>query len=439
NYYLSQQLSPSIEFDLMDIQPEPWQPADSLAIQKLFALNLGMNFNKELENVLAQGELKHSVLARLLDSKYQLEQDNHIGGKGGGSNAWVIAGQHTQSGKPILANDPHLALSIPSIWYAIAQKGGDLNVSGMSFVGLPVVVFGANQHIAWGGTNLLADVQDLVIERQHPENANLYYHQGQWLAYEVTKEVINIRADAPAALQKPIKPVTVTVRRTLNGPVISDVQSPLDAPLSLRWTALDDKDSSFEALLKVNLAQNWTDFKQALSLYHAPTLNFLYADINNNIGYVGAGSIPVRSGYDGQQPVAGWVADKQWQGFIDFDSLPREFNPKSGYIINANNQVTAKNHQFISSDWADPARANRIEQLLLGYINQQTKIDVAAVQKMQMDTKDLNGADFVSLITQLALVTDDQQMMQVLDAIKHWSGEMDADSIAPVMYVLWLK
>lgn len=441
NHYLSQDVSPSISFDVLGVKPAKWTAADSLAIQKLFALNLGMNFNKELENVLAASVFDSNsdmtAIANLLQSKYDFEQTNRIGGKGVGSNAWVIAGEHTKSGKPILANDPHLSLSIPSIWYAIAQKGGQLDVSGMSFVGLPLVIFGANQHISWGGTNLLADVQDLVIERQHPENANLYFHQGQWLPYQVRKERIEIKADAPASLQKPIKPVTVVVRSTVNGPVISDVQSPLDAPLSLRWTALAEKDTSFEALMKVNLAKDWAGFSTALKLYQAPTLNFLYSDINNNIGYIGAGDIPLRNGFDGQTPIPGWSENSQWQGMIPFDDLPRQFNPKSGYIVNANDKVSAKNGAFISSDWADPARAIRIKQLLDGYISSNKKISVTDVQNMQMDSKDLNGADFVTLLSGLS--SANPELQNVLTHINQWNGEMAADSIAPVMYVLWLK
>ncbi|HJP90444.1 MAG TPA: penicillin acylase family protein [Pyrinomonadaceae bacterium] len=451
------------EFLALGVKPDPWREVDSLAWAKVFALNLGNNMWTEISNLIASQSLrkeqmvdllgysqadllsndkvtnaaKGETLAELLQFQRKME-DIKIGGPYVGSNAWVVSGRFTQDGRAILANDPHLRLQIPSPWYVAHLKGEKLNVSGMTLVGLPVVIFGQNGEIAWGGTSMMADVQDLYIEQPNPEDPTQYKHNGAWVPFQTTSQTINIRADFPASFRAPVESVKLGIRKTLDGPVISDVIGAFDQPVALRWTALDGDDLSYESFLRVNYAHDWSSFKDAFKTYVAPALNMLYADKSNNIGSLGVGRIPIRSKGKGRVPVSGSTNEYTWTGYIPFEAWPQRFNPDQGYIISANdNPVDANYRYFISADWAPPSRAQRIQQLLQDKISRSELISIDYIERMQGDTVDLSVRNLLEFLKQVPANGPEQQ--KALKYLSTWNGDMARDSQAAAIFFVWMR
>ncbi|MBV6325523.1 penicillin acylase family protein [Duganella violaceipulchra] len=450
------------EFLLLGIRPAPWAPLDSLALVKIFALNLAGNLNQEVEHLVAGQVLDRDqmqslypaypstapvtarpaapappALAALLPLQRQIERQLQIGGRYVGSNAWVVSGRLSQDGKALLANDPHMSLEMPSLWYAVSQHGGALRASGMSLVGLPVVVFGANERIGWGGTSMMADVQDLYFEQVDALDARRYRSGDQWKTFATRKEWITVKPDFPAMLRDQPAPVAVEIRQTERGPLLSDVVGAFNQPVSLRWTALDDDDTSYEAFFRLSYAGDWSAFQGAMAKLVAPALNMLYIDRADNIGYLGAGRVPLRKRGSGDAPVNGWSGEYRWTGQIPAAEMPRSFNPPEGYIVSANNKVVGADYPyFISNDWAPPARAERIEQMLRQPIGAGRPLTPAYVQVMQSDVLDLDARRMLPLLTALAPRTPRQR--QALDYLRAWNGEMAASSQAAAIYAVWM-
>jgi penicillin G amidase len=452
------------EFLALGVKPEPWREVDSLAYAKIFALSLSSNMWKEISNLIASQYLskeqmsgllgysqtdlsssdkattvaKGESLARLLAFQKDLENDLKIGGPYVGSNAWVVAGKFMQDGRPLLANDPHLRLQIPSLWYVAHLKGDRLNVSGMTLVGLPLVIFGQNGDIAWGGTNMEADVQDLYVEQLNPEDPTQYKHNGAWAKFETDTHTINIRADFPASFRAPVEPQKIEVRKTLDGPVVSDVIGAFDQPVALRWTALDADDTSYESFLKVNYAHDWSSFKNAFKTYVCPALNMLYIDKSNNIGYLGVGRIPIRAKGQGRIPVPAETNEYAWTGYIPFEAWPQRFNPEQGYIVSANDKTVDDSYPyFISADWAPPSRARRIEQLLQDKISKGDLISVDYVETMQGDTVDLSLQGLLQYLKQVSPKGPEQQ--RAIQYLSTWNGDMSRDSQAATIFFVWMR
>ncbi len=452
------------EFSLFEVRPEPWTPQDSLAVIKIFALDLAGNLNSEIERFLASQALDQvhldalqagypkdapltvaerrsgteKALAALLQLGKETEAELQIGGKFVGSNAWAVSGRLTDSGAPILANDPHLGLQIPSLWYAVSLKAPALHVSGMSLVGLPLVVFGENGDIAWAGTNMMADTQDLFVEQLNASNPRQYRAGDVWQDFETRTEEINVRADFPSFLRKPLKPIVIQVRKTRHGPVISDSVGAFEQPVALRWTALEPSDTTFEAFLGLHHATCWDDFKRAMARQVAPALNMLYADKANNIGYLAAGRIPIRKRGEGTVPAPGWTDEYDWVSAIPVDQLPQRLNPDEGYLVSANNRIVGDAYPyFISKDWASPARAQRIEQLLRDRIAAGGKLDIKAMQLMQADTVSLPAVGLLPYLT--ALRPADDLQAAALKELASWKGDMAEDSPAASIFHAWTR
>lgn len=453
-----------IEFQLLRAKPEPWTVYDSLASIKMLALSLGGNFQSEITRVLATRSLSSDKLglffplypssgpittgeqdARVVDTlksllRFQgdLESQLSVGGRFVGSNAWVISGRFTATGLPILANDPHLGLQIPSPWYALRIRAKTLNVSGMSLVGLPLVVLGRNNSIAWGATNMMADVQDLYFEQVDTANPTNYRIGGEWRRFTERTEVIKIRSDFPGFLHKPPRPVTVRVRSTVHGPIISDSFDVLPQPVALRWVALDTDDTSYEALFRLGYAKEWSTFQRALSKLVAPALNMLYADAQGNIGFLGMGRIPIRENGNGLTPVPGWDASFDWCGHIPPAEMPRSFNPADGYIVSANNRNVGANYKyFISHEWAPPARALRILQLIHGRLSARAKITVDDVTRMQTDVVDLQARELLPDL--LATRPRNERQAKALRQLSKWDGEMSMHGPQPAIFHAWTR
>ena len=375
-------------------------------------------------------------------------------GDGIGSNSWAVSGSLTATGKPLLANDPHLGIQMPSIWYQVDMhcmpktEACSLDIAGFSFAGVPGVIIGHNDRIAWGFTNVGPDVMDLFIEKVNPDNSNQYEVNGKWVDFETRKETIQVVGKDP---------VEITVRLTRHGPVISDafytlkeqgdpkdkefipfsqrsgVELPEKFVISLAWTALKPS-SPFEAIWGFDRASNWEDFRKAAANFHVPPQNLLYADVDGNIGYQMPGDIPIRASGDGRLPVPGWTDEFAWTGFIPFEDLPYTFNPAESYIATANNQVPPRDYgHLITTDWDYGFRAQRIVDLITSAPG---KIDIAYIQKMQFDTFDANGPVFVPLI--LALPAD-PALEPATSLLKDWDFQASADSRAAAVFNAFIR
>lgn len=441
------------EFLILGVKPEPWTVFDSLVWAKMMAWDLGDNWDKELLrtrliqalgpertaqilpnypedgiNILANGQLTNGMTDALLDIDTQIQSNLQLGGLDIGSNNWVVAGSRTESGKPLLANDPHLGARIPSIWYLAEMQGDKLHAIGASFPGLPGIVIGHNERIAWGVTNLNPDVQDLYIERINPANPNQYEVDGAWQDMEIVEEPIFVKGKD--------EPILWAARSTRHGPLISDVSSSATTPVAMRWTALEPNDRTLGAFLGINYAANWDEFKEALRNYVTPSQNFVYADVDGNIGYFGPGLIPIRANGNGMVPVPGWDSQYEWTGFIPFDDLPQSYNPDSGYIVTANNRVVADDYPyFLTNDWAPPYRAERISEMIEQLSAGDQRIDVTDMATIQKDQTSTQVRDLLPYL--LALSPVDERQRQAMGFLQGWDGAMGRESIAPTIYEAW--
>jgi penicillin amidase len=361
-------------------------------------------------------------------------------GSGIGSNNWVIAGNRTSTGKPFLANDMHLSEQMPSIWYEIGlhcttpSETCPYNVAGFSFAGVPGVIVGHTDHIAWGFTNVGPDVLDLYIEKINPDNPNQYEVNGQWVDMTLVHETIQIAKTSP---------VDLTVRYTRHGPIIWDdpenhkniqdnwgIDLPANFAISMRWTALEPV-NVISTFLGLDKAQNFQEFRQAASFFAVPSQNMVFADTDGNIGYQTPGNIPVRlPGHGGDYPVPGWTDEYEWQGYIPFDQLPNAFNPPEDYIVSANNAVVGTNYPYLITDqWDYGFRAARIVQMIE---TAPGPIDAAYIQKMHGDDYNASAAYMVPLLMQLPL--QDEYLIAVRDSLIGWDYQDKMDLTAPAIY-----
>lgn len=343
------------------------------------------------------------------------------GGNGIGSNSWVIAGDHTTTGKPILANDPHLSPSAPGIWMQMGLHCTcGFNVEGYTFSTLPGVVIGHNDRIAWGFTNLNPDVTDFYLEKVQGDT---YQVDGQWKPLDVRHETIKVAGG---------KSVDLTVRTTNNGPLLSDASADMrkiwkDDAVALKWTALTPG-RTVDALFDLDVARNWTDFRHAASQFEVPAQNMVYADVDGNIGYQAPGRVPIRGKGDGRYPAPGWDSAYDWTGYLPFDELPNAFNPAKGYVVTANNAVIGPQYQpFLTDDWSYGYRSERIADL----ITAGGKVSVADVQKMQFDNRNNVAPILVPALLSVPGLTGKAAKAQQL--LRGWDFQQGAGS-APAAY-----
>lgn len=442
-----------LEFTIMGVEPEPWTPTDSIAWAKVMAWDLGGNWETELLRarlVEALGEDKAAELAppypedfpliiptevgdySHLESEGLLAQAAGLkgilggGGPGVGSNNWVVDGSKSATGMPLLANDMHLGLQMPSIWYEVHLVGGGLNVEGYSFPGVPGVIVGHNEHIAWGVTNLGPDVQDLYIEKVNPENPDQYEYQGQWMDMGVFDEVIEVSGQDP---------VVERVQVTRHGPVITPVVEGLSEVIAFRWTALEPN-QMVEAVLMLDGASSWEEFRAALRLWAVPSQNFVYADTEGNIGYQAPGLIPIRSeGHTGLLPVPGWTGDYEWQGYIPFDELPSTLNPSTHALVTANNKVVGDDYPYVLAyDYSVGHRAQRITEL----VGEKQTLTAEDFQRVQGDTYSIPAEIFTPYILQI----EPEGFLQerALNELRDWDYRCDAESTgAAIFEVFYVK
>jgi penicillin G amidase len=405
-----------LEHQLLGITPEPWTAIDSLAISKLFAWRLGENHRAEL--------LRYALIAEMGVKALELFPGSPLWapailetGRGTGStekghavkypsglewlspdahamsNSWVVDGSRTASGRPILANDPHLAIEMPAVWWEAHVLSDTLNVAGVTIPGIPFVVIGHNERIGWGLTNVGSDVQDFFVE-ELDDSRQRYRVGDEWMPLQVVRHEIRVRGRD--------QPVVFTVRSTRHGPVrnVDDwhevypgdpaASGRLNATvLALKWHPVLEGNAAaaFDGLAR---ASNWPQFVAAVRGFSAPAQNFVYADIDGNIGYAMSGLLPVRSGSDGTLPVPGSPQDADWHGWVGMEQLPAVLNPSSGQIVTANNDVDRRLPYLVTRDWVAPFRAQRITELL----GARRALDIAAMRRIQADVRSAS-ADFI--------------------------------------------
>jgi penicillin amidase len=451
--------------------PEPWTPLNSLTWGKAMSYNLGGNMDQELGRMIlierggqALADLilppypadmpvivrqpvaqnsdeamrgwgdavslnpstPYPLISSSAESIYALHKSvqNAIGlshDPGIGSNNWVVAGSRSATGKPLLANDPHLGLQMPSIWYInglhcrVVNDACPYDVVGVSFPGTPGVILGHNARIAWGVTNTGPDTQDFFIERPNPQNANEFEYKGAFEPAQLREEVIQVAGG---------EPVTLTVRVTRHGPIINDALDLKDAPpMAMQWAALEPG-TLFKSVLHINKAQNWNAFREALRYWDTPAQNFVYADVDGNIGYQMPGNIPIRAGGDGRAPVDGASGQFDWIDRVPFDQLPSVHNPPEGYIVTANNAVvdaTSYPH-FLGADWDHGYRAKRIEQMILS----RDKLSVEDMRLMHMDSRQLFADEVKPFLT--FIDAGDPREADAVQRMMAWDGNCDANS-----------
>ena len=442
--------------------PAPWQAVDSIGWQTMMSWDLGANWTQELLRMrLAQrlplerinqflppypgdaplATQDYTKLYReLAGTTQQLEKVAAIAPPsyvdGMGSNNWVVDGARTESGKPLLANDPHLGLSAPALWYFAHLSAPGLNVIGATLPGLPAVVLGRNDRIAWGFTNTGPDVQDLFIERVNPANPKQYQTPDGWADFKLRTETIKVKGQPD---------VTLEVRESRHGPIISGAlpfadRAPVDAKahvIAFAWTALRPDDLTLQAGVRMNRAGNWEEFLASARDFASPQQNMVYADIDGNIGFVAPGRVPIRKAENdlhGLAPAPGWDARYDWAGFIPFESLPRQFNPASHQVITANEKIVAPDYPyFLTSEWHLPYRADRIAELM------------AATPKHSLDSFGAIQKDVLSLaareVLPLLLRTEpgSERAKSALAALSKWDGTMDAARAEPLILNAWLR
>ncbi|MFJ8534274.1 penicillin acylase family protein [Streptomyces sp. NPDC093591] len=370
-----------------------------------------------------------------------------VNGNGIGSNSWVVAGKYTITGKPLLANDPHLSASLPSVWYQMGlhcrtvSSKCQYDVSGYTFAGMPGVVIGHNQNIAWGMTNSGVDVTDLYLEKLSGDG---YLYDDKTVPFLTREETIKVAGGEPKK---------IVVRETKDGmPLLSDRSSELvkvgkkatvdtAAPdrgdgygIALRWTALSPG-TTMDAVFAMDKAANWNDFRAAAALFDVPSQNLIYADTKDNIGYTLPGKIPTRAqGYDGSVPAPGWDAKSRWTGYIDQDELPYEYNPSRGYIVTANQAVVDKSKYpyTLTTDWGYGARSQRITDLIQSKIDDGGKISTDDMRQMQLD----NSSEIAKLLVPKLLKIDieDKHVREAQKLLEGWDYTQDADSAAAAYF-----
>ena len=447
-----------VEFSLLRHRPEPWTVVDSLAWTKMMALTLSVNWETEilrariidrigaeraaeLEPDAAHGHtyvvpegvdyscIGASALARAGEAE-RLTGPTAGDGAGVGSNSWVVHGSRTASGRPLLANDMHLGLTIPAIWYENHLHCPGYEVAGVTFPGLPGVVAGHNRRVAWGFTNGFPDVQDLYVEhlRDTADGGVEYEFEGSWHPADVRRELIRVKASRGGANE-----VVERVVSTRHGPVIN-VLAPDhtgEQPLALRWTAYEPSPMA-EVVFAMNRAESCEQLREALRGWHTPVQNVVYADVDGTIGYSYPGRIPVRAKGDGRVPVPGWTGEYEWTGYIPFDELPHQQDPPAGFVATANNRVVDADYPYwLGADFITGDRAERITEL----IEAAGVVDVPAIRRMQTDQVSTSARRTAEAIG--ALTPDDPRLAEVARLMRGWGGTLSPDSAQAAVYQLF--
>ncbi|MCC7417597.1 MAG: penicillin acylase family protein [Acidobacteria bacterium] len=453
------------EFLLLGFEPERWTGADVLAWGKMMAWDLSANYVFELLRYDLAARVGSDRAAELMPG-YAPDGLSIVGphepiaaawmqglsrgdpavadfllgnvtSEAVGSNNWVVDGSMTASGRPMLANDPHLGTRIPSTWYLAHLSAGGFDVIGATLPGTPAVALGRNRFIAWGATNVGADVQDLYLERLDASGRFAEFG-GRQEPVRVIPEIIAVKG-APAE--------AIDVRITRHGPLVSDAINANNAeaapsqpraavlpPLAFRWTALDPQDPTIASFLELNEARNWREFVAALGSFVVPSQNFVYADVDGHIGYYAPGRIPIRASGNGAAPVEGWSGGHEWTAWVPFEALPHAFDPPSHFIVTANNRPATADYPFLLGlDWPEPYRARRIADRLRAAGAPFTPGDFEAIQA---DTVSLHAQTLLPVLFSHANPADERGR-RALALLQAWDRDARGDSAAAAIFEAW--
>jgi penicillin G amidase len=470
------------EFTILRFEPEPWTGPDVLAWTKMMAWDLSKNYSTELLRhdvvavlgaeraadlfrpypadgltILSERDLPktlsklatteerrtrsndspflRSSVVESLSAAFASSIDFPSLGSALGSNNWVVDGTMTATGKPLLANDPHLDAQIPSLWYLAHLSGGDFEAIGATLPGAPAIVIGRNKFIAWGETNVMGDVQDLYAEKLNAAGTHAEF-RGVLEPLKIVHETIGVKGTDP---------VTLTVRISRHGPLISDAinannaeskkvprPAPLD-PIAFRWTALDADDPTVTAVLRVNDARNWSEFTTALRDFLVPAQNFVYADVDGHIGFYAPGRFPIRAAGNGSTVSEGWTGEAEWTGWVPFDQLPHTYDPAEHFVVTANERAVPPDFSNgIGGEWSEPYRAQRIVDRL----HQKPKLTVDDFASIQADTFSLHAKVLLPILLERVHPIDaaDERAVALL---RQWNLDAREDLAAPAIFQAW--
>ncbi len=446
-----------IEFDMLNYEPEEWTPIHSLMISRLMAWELNISWHVDValgELVAKLGEQKASevfptypengpvivagttkqhlsVLRHFASIHNQFKQFFGTTGTHIGSNSWAVAPQKSVSGRAMIANDPHLGLSLPAKWYEIHLHGGAVNVAGVSLPGTPLVVIGHNQNVAWGLTNVMADDADFYFEKTDSLGADTYLYKGEWKEIEIIPDTVWVKDSTE---------IPFTIRRTYHGPAINEIYPLKDISssnfITMKWTGFEMSDELY-ALYLVNTSYNWQSFLNGVKEFTVPGQNFVYADVKGNIGYHPGVRIPKRMNNNPTLPFIGWTGENDWQGFIPFEQLPSLFNPPEGFIATANNKTTNDINYHISNLWEPPSRIQRIREVL----QSKTLFDVSDFKQLQNDNFSFFAKDITPYILSAyeTLPAKDPAIETAVNYFKNWNFAMTKDDVPTTIFEVFLN
>lgn len=444
-----------VEFDMLGYDPEPWRPVHSIIIGRLMAWELNLSWWTDLtlgsiaervglEKALdvfptfpadvppvvpAQEWRKYAGLGSgFLKTAREFRSFQGQEGILGGSNAWVVAPRKSASGSVILANDTHLQLQSPSKFYELHMKAPGYNVGGFSIPGVPGIVIGRNERIAWGLTNVMADDADFYIVELDPAGQSRYRYDGQWRPLTVREEEIHVKNDTS---------FTVRIRATHHGPIVTDIETALskaERPFvaSMRWTGSEISDQ-IDAFNRINRASNWKEFSEGVREFSGPGQNFVYGDVDGNIGYRCGVKLPIRGKQSSSLPLPGWDPSVEWKGFVPFEELPHFFNPPEGYIATANNKIVDDSYPYHISDlWEPPSRIQRLREVLGG----EGTFTVEDFERLQNDKFSWHAREMLpyilDAIRDTAFVLPEKDL--VIEYLKNWHFMFTREDVATSIY-----
>ncbi|MBU2505176.1 MAG: penicillin acylase family protein [Bacteroidetes bacterium] len=451
----------SVEFDLLGYDPYPWQPEHSLIIAKLMAWELNISwwtdiafthllqkigeeklleiipdFDENAPTIIPDGIQKYASLPiDFINTDRAFREFMVYGGTHLGSNNWVVNKNHSASGSPIIANDPHLAFSAPAKWLTAVIISPEYSVSGFTLPGVPGVVIGKNDHISWVLTNVMADDADFFVEK-FDSSRTKYFYDSKWHTLQIKSDTIKVK-DSTSVIYE--------IRKTHRGPVVSDIHPynvlfPNDiaanSDVSMSWTALTFSDE-LRGIISVNKSENWNQFENALEHFTVPGQNFVYGDWEGNIGYICAARLPIRKHNSPTLVYDGTTSAHDWKGFVPYSELPKLFNPSDGYIASANNKTVKSFEHHISNIWEPPSRIERITELL----NSKEVHSVEDFQKYQSDINSPYAKKIIPFILNAFRDAEvkDENLDLALQMLGEWNFEMEMHSQTPAIYIVFYQ
>jgi penicillin amidase len=435
-----------IEFVLLDFKPGRWEPEH--VVLRIAGLLMTRNLTQEIarSEMIAKLGVEETLKWFPPDPMRQIRPDPDVDLNGldrgvlanyrsaisipalageEGSNNWVVSGNLSATGKPLLASDPHRPVVLPSLRYMVHLVGPGWNVIGSGEPALPGVAIGHNERVGWGFTIVPYDMADLFVETIDPENPGRYSYRDQWLPVTVERETVRIKDG---------EPIEVELKFTRSGPVIWEDASTHRA-VALRWAGTEPGTAGYLGSLAIDQVANWDGFLEAMKAWRIPAENMVYADVDGNIGWIAAGLMPIRDGWSGLLPVPAAAGKYQWKGFRTVAELPQRLNPETGYIATANHKILPDGYPHdLAFDWAEPFRFQRVDEVL----RQGKKFKIQDFQRLQLDETSLPARQLISLLEKLPEggAAEQQSARKMLQG---WNKVLDSDSAAAALFEIWLR